>query len=114
MLVRPPPSTENASDSGACLDDRARWLALNWSAGGLAFRILVQKVGHRSSIYVTDIELFLRCLGMGRHLMSEIGVFELLRQICLASQRFQHDVPLHQCVDAVGGGESFFPQLLDQ
>ena len=43
MLVRPPPSTENASDSGACLDDRARWLALNWSAGGLAFRILVQK-----------------------------------------------------------------------
>ena len=76
---------------------------------------VLKKVDHQSSIHVTDIQLLLRCLGVGRHLhlMSEIGVFEPLRQICFVSRRFQQDVPLHQRVDAVGGGESLFPQLLD-
>src|SRR5438034_815336 len=46
--------------------------------------------------------------------MREIGVLEPLRQIALAGRRFQHDISLHQRVDAIGRGERLFQQLFDQ
>ena len=46
--------------------------------------------------------------------MPEIGTFEPLRQITLAGRRFQHDIALHQRVDAIGGGKRLFQQLFDQ
>jgi len=46
--------------------------------------------------------------------MAEIGLFEPPRQIALAGRGFQHDVSLDQAVDAVGGRQRFFQELLDQ
>jgi hypothetical protein len=45
--------------------------------------------------------------------MSETGALEPLRQIGLAGQCRQHDMPLHQRVNAIGG-ERFFQEQLDQ
>ena len=40
--------------------------------------------------------------------VAEIGAFQPLRQVCFAGGRLEHDVPLHQRVDAVGGSQRLF------
>jgi hypothetical protein len=40
--------------------------------------------------------------------VSEIDLFQPLREICLAGRCLQHDMPLHQRINAIGGGERFF------
>ena len=72
--------------------------------------------GRRQVERLQASKLLLRGSGMGRYLyvMSEIGVLETLRQIGLTGSCLQHDMSLHQRVNAIGGRERFFQQLLDQ
>jgi hypothetical protein len=46
--------------------------------------------------------------------MSEIGLFKAMWKVTFAGRRFQHDMSLHEGIDAVGGGERLFQELFDQ
>ena len=49
-----------------------------------------------------------------RRVLAEIGLLQFMRKIRFARRRLQHDVPLCQRIDAVGGCERLLDQLFDE